>query len=152
MATSVSVDVDAPAANVYDLVSDLPRMGDWSPECRRCDWVGGATAATPGARFKGRNRRGVYRWSTNGEIVEAEHGRHLAFDISFLGMPVARWRYSVEDAGDGRSRLTETWEDRRGGLMRVIGTVGTGVRDRERHNIQSMQETLQRIKAAAEAG
>jgi uncharacterized protein YndB with AHSA1/START domain len=149
---SVSVDVDAPPERVYDLVSDLPRMGEWSPECVRCDWVGGATGPAPGARFKGRNRRGIYRWSTNGEVVDVEPGRGLAFDVSFLGLPVARWRYTIEPLGDGRSRVTETWEERRGRLMKVIGAAGTGVRDRETHNTAGMEETLQRIKLAAEAG
>lgn len=154
MTTSVSVDVevDAPPDRIYQLVSDLPRMGEWSPECVRCDWVGGATGPAPGARFKGRNRRGIYRWSTNGEVVEVEPGKGLAFDISFLGLPVARWRYSIEALGDDRARVIETWEDRRGRAMKLIGAAGTGVRDREEHNRAGMAETLQRIRAAAEAG
>ena len=148
---AVSTDVDAPPDRVYRLISDLPRMGEWSPECVRCDWVGGATGPVVCARFKGGNRRGIYRWSTTGEVVAAEPDRELAFDVSFLGLPVARWRYTVDPGPAGGSRITETWEDRRGRAMRVIGVVGTGVRDRVAHNTDGMRETLDRIKAAAES-
>jgi len=147
---AVSTEVEATPERIYGLVSDLPRMGEWSPECVRCDWVGGARGAAVGARFKGRNRRGLYRWSTNGEVVAADPDSEIAFDVSFLGMPVARWRYTIEHAGPGRTRVTETWEDRRGRAMRVIGVAGTGVRDRAAHNRAGMVETLERIKLTAE--
>src|SRR5436309_1985613 len=46
---SRSIDIDAPAERVYDLVADLSRMGEWSPECRRVEWLDGATSpAAPG--------------------------------------------------------------------------------------------------------
>src|SRR5450756_1969528 len=48
-----SLAVVAPADAVYDLVADLPRMGEWSPECERVIWRGGATSAAHGAQFLG---------------------------------------------------------------------------------------------------
>ncbi|MEP7191775.1 MAG: SRPBCC family protein, partial [Actinomycetota bacterium] len=33
-----SLTVAAPADLVYGLVADLPRMGEWSPECERVTW------------------------------------------------------------------------------------------------------------------
>jgi hypothetical protein len=155
MPVSVTIEVGAPPDRVFALVSDLPRMGEWSPECIRCEWLDGARGAARGARFKGHNRRGLFRWSTTGEVVACDPGparRELAFDISFLGMPVARWRYTVEPLADEptTSRVTEQWEDRRGRVMQVLGTVGTGVRDREAHNRAGMEETLRRLKVAAE--
>lgn len=150
-AAEVSIQIDAPPERVYELVADLPRMGEWSPECVRCDWLGGATEAAPGARFKGRNRRGVRRWSTTGEVVVAEPGRELAFDVtSVFGLPVARWAYRLE-ASDGGTTVTERWEDRRGGLIKFLGRVGTGVSDREGHNTEGMQATLERLKVTAES-
>jgi hypothetical protein len=47
---SVSVVVDAPADRIYDLVADMPRMGQWSNECARVEWTNGATAAAPDQR------------------------------------------------------------------------------------------------------
>ena len=40
---SRSIDVDAPPARVWDLVSDLPGMGRLSPENAGGSWLGGAT-------------------------------------------------------------------------------------------------------------
>lgn len=54
-----SIDIAAPPDLAYDLITDVTRMGEWSPECYRCDWVDGVVAAIPGARFRGYNRRSV---------------------------------------------------------------------------------------------
>ena len=149
--TSVSERVGAAPEAVWALVSDIPRMGEWSPECVRCEWVGGATGAVAGAKFKGHNRLGWRRWTTTGTVVTAEPGRELAFDVtSVAGLPVARWTYRIEPDGDG-CVVTESTEDRRGAVMKVLGQLATGVSDRADHNAENMRKTLARIKAAAEA-
>jgi hypothetical protein len=51
------VHIDAKPAELYDLVTDVTRMGEWSPECVRCVWLDGATGPAVGARFRGSNRR-----------------------------------------------------------------------------------------------
>jgi hypothetical protein len=150
-AAEVSIHIDAPPDRVYDLVADLPNMGKWSPECQRCDWLGGATAAAPGAKFKGRNRNGWRRWSTTGTVVTADRGHELAWDVaSVFGLPVARWRYLIEP-DDGGSRVTESTYDLRGVVMNVLGRVATGVGNRADHNKAGMEATLRRIKESAEA-
>jgi hypothetical protein len=150
-AASVSIHVDAPPDAVYALVSDLPRMGEWSPECQRCEWLGGASAATVGARFKGRNRIGWRRWSTKGEVVAAAPRRALAWGVrSGFNLPVARWRYVMEPKPEGGTEVTESTEDQRGRIMHVLGWLATGVSDRGPHNTEGMRQTLQRIKAEAE--
>ena len=75
----VTKDIAAPAATVWALVSDLPRMGEWSPENRGGQWVKGATGPVPGARFKGENRNGDKSWSTDAKVVDAEPGRRFSF-------------------------------------------------------------------------
>ena len=45
---AVTVHVDAPAEDVYRLVADLTRMGEWSPGCTRVVWRGGAGSAAVG--------------------------------------------------------------------------------------------------------
>lgn len=147
----VSVDVAAPAEAVYALVSDVRRMGEWSPECVRCAWLGGADRAVVGARFRGHNRIGVRRWSTTSTVVSADPGRSFAFRVASMGLPVAEWRYTVA-AAPGGCRVTETWTDARGTLIRTLGRVATGIGDRAVHNRAGMEATLRRIKAAAEAG
>jgi hypothetical protein len=39
---SQSMVIDAPAERIYKFVADLPRMGDWSPECRQVEWLDGS--------------------------------------------------------------------------------------------------------------
>ena len=40
----VRVHVDAPPDVVWALVADLDRMGEWSPECYRVEWLDGAAS------------------------------------------------------------------------------------------------------------
>ena len=47
----VSIDVAAPREVVYDLLADIARMPEWSPEVTGCTWLGDATHATAGTRF-----------------------------------------------------------------------------------------------------
>ena len=68
------VEIAAPAARVYDLVADVTRIGERSPECYRVEWLDGATAAVVGARFRGYNRIGPIKWSTVCVITKSEPG------------------------------------------------------------------------------
>jgi hypothetical protein len=149
---TVSVDISAPVDRVWSLVSDLSRMGEWSPETERIEWKGGATGPALGAVFKGHNRQGSRRWSTTCRISAFEPGRELAWDVTAAaGLKVARWRYVLEPIGDGATRLSESTEDQRGLIVTVVGKFTTGVKDRASHNQAGMLATLERIKAAAEA-
>ena len=150
--TSVGANADA----VYRAVADVTRMGEWSPECRGGRWVGGATTAVPGARFRGDNRNGVWRWSTSCTIVTADPGRELSWEVRFLGRPVALWRYRFAPDATGATgattatTVTETMEDRRGLVFKVFGPLASGVGDRQAHNRRTMEVTLARLKSAVE--
>ena len=146
-----SIDIDAPPERLYGMVSDLSRMGEWSPENQGGKWVGGATGATEGARFKGRNRKGWHRWSTVATIITANPPKEVAWDSGFMGMKVARWRYRLEPNGKGGTTVTESTEDRRGRTMHILGQVGSGVADRTAENRKNMQATLEQLKKAAES-
>ncbi len=150
---AVETEVRAAPEAVYDLVADLPRMGRWSPECERVDWARGASSAAPGTRFTGHNRRGWHRWSTHGTVTAADRGREFAFEItSIFNLPVSRWWYRFDAGSSGSCRVTLGTEDRRGLLMKVLGPLATGVRDRAARNAQTMAETLAQLRAAAEPG
>jgi len=150
---SVSVDVTASPEILWGLISDLARMGEWSPECTGVKWAGaapGPAGPSVGAVSKGKNKIGIRRWSTKGTIVAVEPNRRIVWDIAALGLPVARWSYSI-DPGDGGCRVTESWEDKRGALINAVGPLTTGVKDRAAHNEVGMRTTLERLKAVAEA-
>ena len=69
MSGRCQVTVDADLDAVWDVVRDVTRVGEWSHECVGVAWLDGATAATPGARFRGRNKQGIFRWGRVCEIV-----------------------------------------------------------------------------------
>lgn len=146
---SRSVCVDAPPERVFDLVSDLPGMGRFSPENAGGRWLGGATGPAVGAGFRGQNRRGLHRWSTRVTVTRCEPGRAFAFSVSSVGLPVADWAYDIVPEGDG-CRLTETWHDRRGGLITAAGRLVSGVADRSGFTAESIERTLAEVKRAAE--
>jgi uncharacterized protein YndB with AHSA1/START domain len=144
--------VAAPPAVLYEMVSDLTRMGEWSPENTGASWRGGATGPEVGARFVGKNANGWRRWMTFGKVVEAEPGEAFAFDVSAGPLlKVARWRYTFEPA-DGGTLVGEEWYDQRGALVRLGGKPASGVGDRLTHNRAGMEQTLVNLKAAAEPG
>jgi len=147
---AVSTTIDAPPEVVYALVADLPRMGEWSTETAKVAWLGEATEARAGARFRGTNRNGFRRWQTTCTVVAAEPGIELSWRARSLGLAVAFWRYRFEPDGDGGTRVTESTTDERGTLFRAFGPLATGVRDRSGHNADTMRATLDRLKAEAE--
>ena len=150
--TTVSVDVAAPAEAVWALVSDLSRMGEWSPETTGVTWLDGATGPSVGARFRGTNRRGPRRWSTTCTIVACDPPTELAWDVTTVfGLPIAQWRYRIESVTETSCRLTESMTDHRTGVAKLLGNLATGVTDRTEHNRQGMQLTLERIKLTAES-
>lgn len=146
---SRSTTVAAPAERVWELVSDLPAMGAYSPENTGGSWVAGATGPAVGAAFRGRNASGRRSWSTRSTVLRSEPGRAFAFSVKAAGLPVAEWSYDLEATADG-CRLTETWTDRRGGLMVRLGRLATGVQDRQAFTAQSIEQTLAKVKAQAE--
>jgi uncharacterized protein YndB with AHSA1/START domain len=136
--------------HVYDMVSDVTRMGEWSPECTGGEWLGTATGARPGARFRGKNENGPKRWQTVCTVLVAEPGQELAWESRVFGRPVALWRYRFAPGGDGTTVVTESTQDRRGAIFRALGSKVSGVSDRRTHNADSMRVTLERLKVAAE--
>ena len=144
-----TIHIDAPAPLVYDLVSDLTRMGEWSPECERVSWRGGATEAVKGAQFVGYNRRGTLRWITFGKVTAAEEGRHLAFDVFIGPAAISHWEYFIVPDVDGPGcTVAEEWTDRRAAASRAISERILG--DRRSLNKSSIRQTLAALKRSAE--
>ena len=143
------VEVAAPAEAVWELISDLPGMGRFSPENTGGTWATGDGPAV-GAVFRGRNSHGWRRWSTRVEVIESESPSAFAFHVSSLGKPVADWTYRLAPTASGCT-VTEVWADRRGVMLTRLGALFTGVQDRRAYAAKSMEHTLQAVKAAAES-
>ncbi len=144
------ITIEAPPERVYALLADVTRMGEWSPECVRCQWIGPHRHAEVGARFRGTSRNGWHRWSTVSTVAAATPGRTFAFDVTYFRLPVATWRYDLCSDDRGGTRLAESVEDRRGRLIHAFSPLITGSSDRSRRNAETMRTTLERLKAAAE--
>ena len=71
---SASIEIRAAPEIVWELVADITRMGEWSPECRRAEWEDGATGPAVGAHFHGYNRAGSFEWDVPGIVTECERG------------------------------------------------------------------------------
>ena len=151
MSETVSVEraVGAPADTVWALVADVTRMCEFSPENTRCEWIGGAKEPVVGAKFRGTNENGKKKWKTVATVVDAQPGRSFAFEVKAGPLGVARWEYQFDPTDTG-CRVTETWTDQRGFVVRTLGGPVSGVADRAAHNRSGMETTLERLAAAAE--
>ncbi|MDX6293949.1 MAG: hypothetical protein QOH50_3024 [Kribbellaceae bacterium] len=125
--------IDAPGNQLYALVSDLPRMGEWSPECTRVSWAGGAT----GAATTGSGR------SAGSPKVRCSRRSPAA------GSPIARWEYEFTPAATGGCTVAESWSDRRPTAMRLA--FGWIFGDRNKRNAHGIRTTLANLKTAAES-
>lgn len=146
----VQITIAAPPERVWALLADVERMGEWSPECYRVHWLAGARSpATVGARFKGSNRFGWLRWSMTCEIKSADPGQELAWSTVKGERELVRWRYRLAPTGGG-TELTESFEVV---WLPIDARIAEDylMRDRDRRRLEAMRETLERIKAVAEA-
>lgn len=145
------ITVAVPAGAVFDAVADVRRMARWSPECFAV-WVWRRRDGVP-ERFVGWNRRAGFVWFTTCRVTVAEPGREFAFEVTTFGVPVARWGYRFEPAGDG-TLVTESWQDRRGRTALVLGRIFTGrvTNHRPEANREGMRATLARLKRELETG
>ena len=141
--------IDAPSDAVYRLVADMPRMGEWSPECQRVEWTGDTVGPREGATFLGHNRGGpkkLMRWSRAGRVLSAECGKEFAFVTEEGGRESTVWRYRFE-ATEGGTKVTESYEVRWIPTWARILDVPT---NRHRELKEAMRHTLARLKETAE--
>lgn len=150
----VSIHMAARPEDVYDLVSDVTRTPEFSPEVISSTWLDGATGPAVGARFKARNK--VQRgpgWNNKPVVTVADRGREFAFTRTELGGGTMLWRYTFEPDGNG-TRVTESYEMLQP-LTRFMWFVIEricGRHDRRSDLRGGMQLTLDRVRAVAEKG
>lgn len=135
---------------VYGAIADVTRMGEWSPECRSCEWVEGSTGPAVGAMFDGTNQNNGNEWVIRNHVTAAEPGKRFAFDCKSNDFHFASWGYDFAATDDGGCTVTETWDDYRPEEIRNKPSAVSGVADRAEFNRQSMATTLERVAAALE--
>jgi uncharacterized protein YndB with AHSA1/START domain len=146
---SVTVQMAAPAEKIWDLVSDVTKIGRYSPETLEAEWLDGATGPAVGAKFRGhvkRNGRGPMYWTTC-TVLASEPGREFAFGVGRSDRPLSVWRYRLEPKDEGTA-VTESFELAETlGLRLYWALLGWS---RGRTNREGMRTTLERIKAEVE--
>ena len=136
--------------DLYDMVSDITRMGEWSPVCKACWWDEGAGPEV-GAWFTGRNELPERTWETRSEVVAADRGHEFAFIVegSFT-----RWGYKFAPVDSG-TELTESWELLPGGIAMFEERFGADAQAQIANRVEAAHNgipaTLAAIKKAAEA-
>ncbi len=77
---ATDVVIDAAPEEIYDVIADVTRIGERSPECHTATWLDGPAPGAVGARFRGRNRSGLLaRWSRTCEVLAAVPGVEFTF-------------------------------------------------------------------------
>ena len=145
---SATTTIAAPIADVFAAVTDVTRMGEWSPECVACRWVGGATGPAVGAKFEGDNVATLgpitlKRWTTTSEVVEVEPNS----SFEFVAEGYSSWRYDFVER-DGATIVTESFSHPPyvGWQKWVYGRLA----NRRKAMTTGMQATLARIKQSLE--
>lgn len=148
---SGSVTVAASPDDVYDLVSDVTRTGEWSPICTACWWDEGASGQV-GDWFTGRNVTPDRTWETRSRVVAADHGREFAWEV---GAGYVRWSFALAPVAGG-TELTESWEFLPAGLAffaeKYGAEAGEQIGERTRAAHAGIPATLAAIKRIAETG
>jgi Polyketide cyclase / dehydrase and lipid transport len=136
--------------DLYDMVSDVTRMGEWSPVCTTCWWDDGQ-GPVPGAWFTGRNELPERTWETRSQVVAADRGREFAFVV---GGSWVRWGYTFTPV-DGGTQVTESWEFLPDGVTRFHNRFGSDapaqIADRALAARDGIPATLAALKKSAES-
>jgi uncharacterized protein YndB with AHSA1/START domain len=141
------IDINAPVAKVWALVSDLGRMPQWSPQCRLMKSFG---PLRQGTRTFNLNRRNLMVWPTTCTVTEVIPEKKVAFRVNANN---TIWSYELEPTDVG-TRVVETRHAENG--VKAISNMAVnalmdGVPRFERELVEGMNESLVRIKAAAES-
>jgi dimethylaniline monooxygenase (N-oxide forming) len=141
----VTVFIAADPNSVWDMISDITRMGQWSPECYRAMWL--TSRRGKGALFLGLNKDRDLTWPSPAIVTESDRGRVFAFRAASGVL----WRYRLTAQNGGcllvEERITSgefRWVKKAyrvflGGYGRRMDVLRVG-----------MQLTVDRIKAVAE--
>ena len=149
---SMSLHIAAPARDVYDLVADVTRTPEFSPEILWCKWLDGATGPAVGARFAARNKVPKRPpWTNKPVVTVVDPGREFAFERTERFAGTVRWTYDFAPDGAG-TQVTESYQVTQ--KISPIGWLIIGVlfnrRDRTADLRSGMEQTLERIRAVAE--
>ena len=145
--SEASIDIAAPPEAVYAMVSDITRMGEWSPEAVGGTWAEGSTGAV-GDWFVGDNATPEREWSRDCQVAAATPGEDFTFVVGGIEENCTWWSYEMQPTEAG-TQLTERW-------WMVNKTPAMAAASPEMYDARiamtgpMMEQTLASLKAAAE--
>ncbi len=143
-----SIDIDASPEDVWSVVSDLKRMGEWSPQCKKMIVLG--RRVKKGTRTVNINSAGRFHWPTNAKVTEFEPNKKLSFRIVENR---TIWSYELEPTASG-TKLPESRCAPNGVSAGANFAIerGMGGTDKFEHSLErGIKKTLARIKSEVEA-
>ena len=151
MRASVTLHIDAPPDRVWGLVSDITKMGEYSPEVVEAEWLDGATGPAVGALYRGHVKRNenwpVLYWTTC-KVTECTPGQVFEFAVIMGDRAVNTWRYEFAASEGGGTDVTESFDLGDNVFTKIWRPLGGFLR--EKRNRRDMLRTLERVKAVAE--
>ncbi len=142
-----SIEIEADAATVYDLVSDITRMGEWSPENVGGVWLDGGSGQV-GDRFEGLNRTPEREWTRECEIARAEPGADFTFVVGGVEANCTWWSYEMTPSASGTELKERWWIVNKTPAMQAATPEQFAARVDMTKGM--MEETLAALKVAAE--
>lgn len=76
-----TIEIEAPRDRVWEVVSDVRRLAEWSPQVESTRLADDLKVVELGVRFTNANRHGELTWKTHGTIVTFDPGHEIAFRI-----------------------------------------------------------------------
>ena len=149
MRGAVTVTMAASAEQIWEVITDIANIGQYSPETFEAEWLDGAAGPALGAKFRGhvrRNEIGPVYWTTC-RVTACEPGREFGFEVLVGDRAVNNWHYRLTPA-QGRTDVTESFQLNASPLMSLYSVFGGQLR--RRRNLRDMRKTLERIKAVVE--
>jgi hypothetical protein len=150
LGSEVSLTIDAPVGEVWSLVSDVTRIGEFSPETFEAKWTKGSTGPEVGATFAGhvkRNGVGPTYWSPC-RVTRCVENEVFEFAVGTEKVNVNNWGYRLEAQG-GSTKVTEYFRLAPSLPMRLYWLVLGPLRGRT--NEKGMRTTLERMKKVLES-
>lgn len=145
----VSLVINAPVAEVWDLVSDVTRIGEFSPETFEAKWTRGSTGPEVGAYFAGhvkRNGVGPTYWSPC-RVTVCEPERQFEFSVGTDSVTINNWGYRLRPV-EGGTEVTEYFRLETSLFTRAYWLLLGALRGKT--NERGMRTTLERMKAVLE--
>jgi Polyketide cyclase / dehydrase and lipid transport len=162
---TASVEVTCAPMAAWQLVTDIVRIGEFSPECADARWIDGATFPAEGARFEGTNRvvnenhDSEYIWIRPCTVIVAQSPEEFAYAVGDRsdGSPAAVWDFRIAATATG-CRVTQQFRHLPHGLsgLRLLADAQptraeTIVGDRVTELTDGMHRTLQQMRLVLES-